>query len=78
MTATATKQTNELMLLYQYQGNDPDVPTLISPGDGTTYEVVDGQCTAPARNEAGFRLAGFVPVKTVRVKRKANGEGERK
>jgi hypothetical protein len=73
MNATS-KRTNEPMIVYEYVG-PADVPTRVSPGDGSVYLVDDRGCfEAPAKFAQALHYLFFETRGEARVKPKANGD----
>ena len=68
-----TKPTKETMMIYKYKGF-ADVPTRVAPGDGKTYDVIDGCFTAPARFASYIANLGFRGSHLPRVRPQAEDD----
>jgi hypothetical protein len=72
---TTSKQKTEPTIIYEFVGPG-EVPTRVSPGDGSVYLVDDRGCfEAPVRFAQGLHYLGFDTRGEARVKPKAKGIG---
>jgi hypothetical protein len=55
---------------YEWIGPVENMPTIISPGDGTTYQVIDGCFEGPTRFKALLEMIGWRMSDRVRLKAK--------
>ena len=74
MTSTTTKK-SEPTIVYEFVGTG-DVPTRVSPGDGTTYLVDDqGRFEAPAKFRQALHYLNFETRGEARLKPNAESRG---
>lgn len=57
---------------YQWIGPSENMPTIISPGDGSTYTVVAGCFEAPTQFRALLEMIGWRMSDRVRLKAKGD------
>jgi len=74
MSTTRMRRTNSQIEVatYEWIGPVEQMPTIISPGDGTTYKIVDGCFEGPTQFKGLMEMTGWKMSDRVRLKAKGD------